>query len=62
MADISSAPRPETAHVLQLGYLGFETAAPDAWETFATKVLGLSLARRLENGGFTLRMDSYAAR
>lgn len=62
MADVSSASKPAAAHVLQLGYLGFETAAPDAWETFATNVLGLALGRRFENGGFTLRMDSYAAR
>jgi 2,3-dihydroxybiphenyl 1,2-dioxygenase len=65
VADVSSAShhvRPATAHVLQLGYLGFETAAPDAWEAFATNVLGLVLGRRFENGGFTLRMDSYAAR
>jgi 2,3-dihydroxybiphenyl 1,2-dioxygenase len=52
----------KTASVLQLGYLGFETAELDAWESFATKVLGLGVARRLEGGGFTLRMDSYAQR
>jgi 2,3-dihydroxybiphenyl 1,2-dioxygenase len=52
----------ETAGVLQLGYLGFVTTVPDAWETFATEVLGLGVATRLDNGGFTLRMDSYAQR
>jgi 2,3-dihydroxybiphenyl 1,2-dioxygenase len=48
--------------VLQLGYLGFEVSAPDAWERFATEVLGLKVGQRLEGGGFTLRIDSYRSR
>ena len=50
------------AGVLSLGYLGFETTGPDAWEALATKVLGLGVGRRFDDGGFTLRMDSYAQR
>jgi 2,3-dihydroxybiphenyl 1,2-dioxygenase len=54
--------QPGATGVLQLGYLGFEVSATDAWERFATEVLGLQIGERLSSGGFTLRMDSYAAR
>jgi 2,3-dihydroxybiphenyl 1,2-dioxygenase len=47
---------------LKLGYLGFEVKDPKAWESFATEVLGLELGERLDDGGFALRMDDYAAR
>ena len=48
--------------VTQLGYLGFEVSNLDAWEGFATKVLGLRVADRREGGAFSLRMDSHARR
>ena len=47
--------------VAQLGYMGFEVKSLDAWEPFATNVLGLELASRTDSG-FTARMDSYAHR
>lgn len=47
--------------VTQLGYLGFEVSDLDAWETFATKVLGLQATRRAD-GTLTLRNDSREAR
>jgi 2,3-dihydroxybiphenyl 1,2-dioxygenase len=33
-----------------------------AWETFATKILGLVIGERAEGGGFSLRMDDHAYR
>ncbi len=45
-----------------LGYLGFGVSDLAAWEGFATRVLGLSRARALPDGGFSLRMDSHAER
>jgi 2,3-dihydroxybiphenyl 1,2-dioxygenase len=45
----------------QLGYLAFEVSDLNAWESFATRVLGLEIARRSEKG-FALRMDDRAAR
>lgn len=47
--------------VAQLGYLGFEVSDLEAWERFATQVLGLGVARR-DPSGFTLRMDAHAQR
>ncbi len=50
-------------HVIeQLAYLGFGVSDFAAWERFATGVLGLEVARRLPDGGFTLRMDDRAER
>lgn len=46
----------------QLGYLGFEVKDLPAWETFATRVLGLVVSERREGGGFSLRLDSRAQR
>jgi 2,3-dihydroxybiphenyl 1,2-dioxygenase len=46
---------------LKLGYLAFEVKAPDAWEAFATRVLGLGVGERARDG-FALRMDEHAAR
>ena len=42
--------------VSQLGYIGFEVSDLAAWETFATKVLGVAIADRSDSG-FTLRWD-----
>jgi 2,3-dihydroxybiphenyl 1,2-dioxygenase len=47
--------------VTQLGYLDLEVGDLEGWERFATEVLGLTVGERLE-GGFTLRLDDYAAR
>ncbi len=47
--------------VSQLGYLGFEVSDVDAWETFATGVLGLHATRR-SDGVVVLRNDSRQAR
>jgi 2,3-dihydroxybiphenyl 1,2-dioxygenase len=49
-------------HVLQLGYLGFEVSSLEAWRAFAEHTLGLSLGAALDDGGFTLRMDSHPQR
>ena len=48
--------------VEQLGYLGFEVKDPAAWASFATDVLGLTLAERRPDGGFSLRIDGHAQR
>jgi 2,3-dihydroxybiphenyl 1,2-dioxygenase len=48
--------------VTQLGYLGFEVSDLEAWETFATDVLGLGVAARGDDGAFSLRMDDYRQR
>jgi 2,3-dihydroxybiphenyl 1,2-dioxygenase len=47
--------------ISQLGYLGFEVSDVGAWEAFATRVLGLAVARRREEGA-SLRMDRRAHR
>src|SRR5687767_6816269 len=56
----SREPRAES--VAQLGYLGFEVADLGAWETFASQVLGLVVARRRGDGAFSLRLDGHAQR
>lgn len=45
--------------VSQLGYIGFEVSDLAAWESFATQVLGVGVADRWEDGGFSLRWDGY---
>jgi 2,3-dihydroxybiphenyl 1,2-dioxygenase len=45
----------------QLSYLAFEVSDLEAWEAFATAVLGLGIADRTDRG-FALRMDDHAAR
>ena len=50
-----------SGRVSQLGYLAFEVSDLGAWESFATRVLGLEVARRSE-GAFTLRMDGHSER
>ncbi len=47
---------------LTLSHLGFEVSDLAAWETFATQVLGLTVARRGADGAFSLRMDGHAQR
>lgn len=49
------------AIIRQLGYLAFEVGDLAVWESFATGVLGLEVARRWD-GGFSLRMDGHAQR
>jgi 2,3-dihydroxybiphenyl 1,2-dioxygenase len=48
--------------VSQLGYLAFEVSDLGGWEAFATRVLGLEVARRHPDGAFTLCMDGHAER
>ncbi len=48
--------------VTQLGYVGFEVADLEAWERFATDVLGLESTGRRADGSLALRMDDYAQR
>ena len=48
--------------ITQLGYLVFEVGNIDAWRHFSTGVLGLTISRELEAGGFALRMDSRVQR
>ena len=50
------------SEILGLGYLGVETQQSAAWESFATKLLGLELADRRENGTLVFRLDDYAYR
>lgn len=45
--------------VSQLGYVGFEVSDLAAWETFATEVIGASIADRYDDGGFSLRWDGH---
>jgi 2,3-dihydroxybiphenyl 1,2-dioxygenase len=52
----------ERATVSQLGYLAFEVSDLGACEAFATRVLGLQVGSRRDDGAFTLRMDRRAAR
>ncbi|MGD8605782.1 MAG: VOC family protein [Myxococcales bacterium] len=48
--------------VKQLGYLAFEVADLDAWEAFATQILGLKVVDRRGKQGFSLRMDGHRQR
>jgi 2,3-dihydroxybiphenyl 1,2-dioxygenase len=43
--------------VAQLGYVGLSVGKVDAWERFATEVLGLEVSRREADGSLALRMD-----
>jgi 2,3-dihydroxybiphenyl 1,2-dioxygenase len=45
-----------------LGYIGVEVSDVDAYERFATGVLGVELARREDDGTIHLRWDEYASR
>jgi len=48
--------------VQQLGYLGFGVRDLEAWETFMTKVMGLALVDRADDGSMRFRMDDHAYR
>jgi 2,3-dihydroxybiphenyl 1,2-dioxygenase len=48
--------------VTQLGYLDFEVSDVQAWEAFATGILGLGVASRNDGGALSLRMDRYQHR
>jgi biphenyl-2,3-diol 1,2-dioxygenase len=48
--------------VSQLGYLGFKASKLDAWEDFATQILGIESVGRNENGALMFRIDEYQYR
>jgi hypothetical protein len=48
--------------VSQLGYLGFKASNLDAWEDFATQILGIESVGRNENGAVMFRIDEYQYR
>lgn len=48
--------------IKSLGYLGLGVKDLDAWESFATQVIGLQSAGRTEDGWLLLRMDEYVYR
>jgi 2,3-dihydroxybiphenyl 1,2-dioxygenase len=48
--------------VTSLGYLGLGVKNPDAWENFATEILGLQSAGKTDDGRLLLRMDENACR
>lgn len=45
--------------IIQLGYVGFGVSDLAAWETLATKVLGLRVSERAADGTLYLGMDDY---
>jgi extradiol dioxygenase len=49
-------------NVLTLGYVGIETPAAEAWESFGPDVLGMPLADPPRGGGVRLRMDDRGHR
>jgi biphenyl-2,3-diol 1,2-dioxygenase len=48
--------------VTGLGYLGLGVKDLDAWESFATEILGLQSGGRTDDGRLLLRMDEYSYR
>lgn len=48
--------------VQALGYVGLGVKDLDAWENFATQILGLQSGGRTDDGRLLLRMDEYAYR
>src|ERR1700730_13389081 len=48
--------------VTSLSYLGLGVKNPDAWEQFATQILGLQSAGKTDDGRLLLRMDENAYR
>jgi biphenyl-2,3-diol 1,2-dioxygenase len=48
--------------VTSLGYLGLGVKSLDAWEQFATQILGLQSAGKTDDGRLLLRMDENAYR
>ncbi len=49
-------------HITQLGYLVFQVRDVPTWETFATSVLGLTLAEPISGGSPSFRMDRHSHR
>lgn len=45
--------------ISELGYVGISVSDLDAWEQFATEVLGLEVSERAPDGTLYLRMDIY---
>ncbi len=45
--------------ISQLGYLGLSVGKLEEWEKLATRVLGLEVGRRGDDGSLFLRMDEY---
>lgn len=48
--------------ISQLGYLGFGVGDSAEWESFMTKVLGVTVSTRFDNGTVSYRNDSYKHR
>lgn len=49
--------------IRQLGYVGLDVSAPDAWKAFATQILGMQVgSRERSDDVLHLRMDDYARR
>src|ERR1700687_1867385 len=48
--------------VSQLGYLGLKVSNLDAWEKFATQIMGIESVGRNENSGLMFRIDEYQYR
>ena len=48
--------------IVALGYLAVTAGDTDAWERFATSLLGLQLAQRRPDGTCVFRLDDYAYR
>jgi 2,3-dihydroxybiphenyl 1,2-dioxygenase len=48
--------------ISQLGYMAFGVKDLPAWETFMTKVLGLGLVQKHDDGAMAFRMDDHAQR
>lgn len=45
--------------VSQLGYVAFEVSDLQAWEHFATEVIGAGIASRFSDGGFSIAWDQH---
>ena len=45
--------------VSQLGYLGLSVSDTEAWEAYATDILGMEVSERAADGTLYLRMDEY---
>ena len=50
------------SEICGLGYVAVEVSDVGAYEVFATELLGVELAQRLNDGGIHLRWDEYATR
>src|SRR5262249_1698615 len=59
---VSATGEASMSAIKSLGYLGLGVKSLEAWEDFATQILGLQSAGRTEDGRLLLRMDEYAYR